>query len=348
MNTYFRKGDGKHQPSLNFLDKNDHAKAIGSCSRYMLLLLLTAFFICCVNDKNRKVTAESPDLTEKAFTLPEVPDSLTVPEERADFLLLHFWERMDFSDDTLVNDSAFMSQSFSNFILQMVSATDMGVEKGIENFIDRAKSNTKSLLLISGMAQRYLYDPDSPLKDDKLYLLFGDNLLKTLSLPKSEVENIRLSMKIAAMNMVDTEANELEYKEKNGSVKSLRKTQRNEFIVLFFYDPDCPSCDSYIERMEEEARLKTMIDDGSIVLLALCAAGDEGEWRSKSAAMPDIWKHGFITESQRDKERFYLPFLPVFYVVDRENKVVVKDGDLQTLLFFLQDQQEGNGEHAKQ
>ena len=41
-------------------------------------------------------------LRAAAFRLPDVPAALTEPAERADYLALHYWDRFDFADTTLV------------------------------------------------------------------------------------------------------------------------------------------------------------------------------------------------------------------------------------------------------
>ena len=50
------------------------------------------------------------------FPFPAIPELLTSPDERRDYLLTHYWEQFDFADTTLVNNRDVTEQGFVNFI----------------------------------------------------------------------------------------------------------------------------------------------------------------------------------------------------------------------------------------
>lgn len=50
----------------------------------------------CSHAQNQKKEA-------KKFRLPDVPVTLTAPEDRADYLSLHYWDHFDFADTSLIS-----------------------------------------------------------------------------------------------------------------------------------------------------------------------------------------------------------------------------------------------------
>ena len=70
--------------------------------------------------------------------LPSVPETLREPAERADFVVAHFWDGMDFTDRRRALDSAFVEQNFANFASVLPYATATGREDGVALLLDAA------------------------------------------------------------------------------------------------------------------------------------------------------------------------------------------------------------------
>lgn len=63
----------------------------------------------CSHAQNQKKEA-------KKFRLPDVPVTLTAPEDRADYLSLHYWDHFDFADTSLISRPEITEQAFVDFI----------------------------------------------------------------------------------------------------------------------------------------------------------------------------------------------------------------------------------------
>lgn len=61
-------------------------------------------------------SADTLQGSPRELPLPEVPALLTAPEERAAYVLEHFWDGMDFRDTLRSRDRLFMEQCFVNFL----------------------------------------------------------------------------------------------------------------------------------------------------------------------------------------------------------------------------------------
>lgn len=84
------------------------------------LNIFLLFLILCASCGSRKAndnkeTAVQAD-TVKKFTLPLIPAMLNTPELRADYLVRHYWDNMDFTDTTYINLPDVTEQAWVDFI----------------------------------------------------------------------------------------------------------------------------------------------------------------------------------------------------------------------------------------
>lgn len=79
----------------------------------ILNLTLFAYIFCvgiisCSHAQKRE--------SAKEFRLPDVPVTLTAPEDRAAYLSLHYWDHFDFADTTLIDRPEITEQALVDFI----------------------------------------------------------------------------------------------------------------------------------------------------------------------------------------------------------------------------------------
>ena len=84
------------------------------------LNIFLLFLILCASCGSRKAndnkeTAVQADTVRK-FTLPLIPAMLNTPELRADYLVRHYWDNMDFTDTTYINLPDVTEQAWVDFI----------------------------------------------------------------------------------------------------------------------------------------------------------------------------------------------------------------------------------------
>mgnify|MGYP000178762057 FL=1 len=53
---------------------------------------------------------------QEDFPYPSVPAELTTPQERADYVVRHYWDNINFQDTTLIHRPSMIEQGFVNFI----------------------------------------------------------------------------------------------------------------------------------------------------------------------------------------------------------------------------------------
>lgn len=80
--------------------------------RNVILVIVLLLASCTVNGQQRP-HGELP--------LPQVPEELTSPTDRAAYIAEHFWDAMDWRDSTLLRDKAFMEQSFASLTAYFIN-----------------------------------------------------------------------------------------------------------------------------------------------------------------------------------------------------------------------------------
>ena len=95
--------------------------------------------------------------------LPDVPATLREPAERAAFIIGHFWDAMDFGDTLRSRDAAFMEQNFSNFISVFPYAAAEAQRAAVGSLLRRAEADSDAYVLLADIAEKYLYEPNSPM-----------------------------------------------------------------------------------------------------------------------------------------------------------------------------------------
>ena len=80
-------------------------------------------------------------MAQTDFPLPQIPATMTQPEERLSYLLQHFWDNYQFSDTTQVNQDL-GEQGFADFVNLLGYGNDELIAHATKLFYDQAFSNS--------------------------------------------------------------------------------------------------------------------------------------------------------------------------------------------------------------
>lgn len=273
-------------------------------------------------------TAPAADLP-----VPALPDNLTSPEERADFMALHFWDEMKWGNAAQALDSAFMEQNFVNYVTVLPYATPAGRDEAIGSLLSAARlAGEDRLDFLYDVAVRYLYDPESPMHDEELFLPFVDWAESNSYYPEVAAERRADIMK----NRRGSVAADFEFETRDGSRARLSDL-RGTPVLLMFYEPDCENCLAAEKRLAASAPLTQAVADGSLKILAIYIGDDRAMWSSHAATIPEGWTVGIDAAKRIDRDNLYnIGATPSFYLIDPAGTVVLKDAPLPVILNLIQ------------
>ncbi|MBK5722599.1 DUF5106 domain-containing protein, partial [Dysgonomonas sp. Marseille-P4677] len=142
----------------------------------VLLIIIPLIFNRCnskniESSKNTFVTEHDP--LKKEFKKITIPDELATPSQRADYLVPHYWDNFNFSDTGYIHLPDITEQAFVDYLEVMHHADKQKVYFSITAMLDRAvreDSTGKMYPYFLRLYKDYLYDPNSPMRNDEYYI----------------------------------------------------------------------------------------------------------------------------------------------------------------------------------
>lgn len=300
-------------------------KKVTTLCRHLLppLLLTILVFGSCTNktasDRSTTRIASSGTHSEQELQLPVIPDSLTRPEERAAYAAAHFWDHLDFGRDTRCLDTIFMEQNFANFLAVAAFAADDDAQHAIDHLIDSASANDDTKKLIDHIAEKYLDEPNSPMRSEELYVMFLKHIAADGNTDEAQKIRARHRLDMAMKNRVGTKATDFRLITSEGKESSLLALARNDTTLIMFYDPECEQC-NIITRHLDNADIAHRYK-----VIAIDLASDRPLRNPAKSAMPSEWIMAFALEDIEDNDMYYLPALPSLYLIAPDGTVIMKD-----------------------
>ena len=262
-----------------------------------------------------------------SFPLPEVPQMLATPADRANYLAIHYWDRFDFKDHSLINKPEITEQGFANFISIMPYVTQK--KEAFAVFARRMAGDSRMLVHLLEVSERYLFDNFSPVYDEELYLMLVEELLQQPSLTLVQKERLRYQQKIAMKNRLNQLATDFGFVTRDGKQMTLKDVQA-DYVLLYLNDPECSACRQIKESLEASEIVARWKSSGRMKILSVCIEGETEGWKNLPA--PEGWIDG--CDKRRillEEDRYDLRNLPAVYLLDADKRIVMKNATLQRL-----------------
>lgn len=270
----------------------------------------------------------------KAIELPEVPSSLTAPSDRADYIILHFWDSLDFGSDDRKADSELMEQSMVDFLSVMPYASSGSVAAdGFASLLKKASVDPQAFRMMTELAETYLYSPDSPMRSEELYLDYLTALYGQPGLSDTERFRVADRIEIISKNRVGTPAADFSFTTRDGSEATLYDSlpEGERKLLLIFFDPECENCGEAMEMIKKDRAISEETATGRLKILAIYSGDNETSWRRKASGMPADWTVGINAGDIEEEDLYYFPEMPTIYLIDSKGMVVGKEINVSSI-----------------
>lgn len=257
---------------------------------------------------------------QQSFPYPAIPDTLRSVEQRAGYLSEHYWDNYNFADTLLLKSKEVTEQGFVNFIdilnrfnldnaSKGVAHKDIAqkgitrkdiTQKGIACFTRKAFSNAAAKERFENLIEHYFEDQLSPVRNDRVYLIFLEEMKNSPCFDETEKERIAFKIKTTNKNLPGDIAINFKFKDESGKEHQL-SDYKDQKVILYFYDPDCENCH------EVSAWLKQQTIPADIKVLKMIA-------------------------DNHISYMYSLKNMPTIFLLDKENKVILKDCTAQELI----------------
>jgi len=291
-------------------------------------------YVCCICGLFALVACSSPSSSSQEQP---VSDSSTVfarPQTAAD-VLAGYWKGYDFHDSTNINTPEKGEQSLVNFINLFPQTTPDIVSAAIKTMLAEAKEDPKAYAFFLMQYEKYLYDPNSPVRNDMYYEPVLEFKLDSTKLTATEKIKTETLLALLRKNMPGSTAADFSYvlsTEQSGSLATLA----SPFTVLFFYEPGCSHCEEAIEQLRNHAALNSRIANKQLTFLAIYPFEGKDIWKDYQAKIPINWLNAFDEKEEvLKKGKYDLKATPTIFLLDEQKKVILKDADVRVLLEYL-------------
>lgn len=257
---------------------------------------------------------------QATFPYPDVPDSLTTPEARTAYLALHFWEKVDFTDVSVLDSS----KPALDFIY-LLSNTEPSVSAAaLSAMLVRSSRHDSALGKLIYWFSHFLHDAKSPLFNDGMYADFLKAAM--VSDAPSEIKDVLgLQLEVVERNQTGSKAEDFVFADKEGREYHIFNVDA-PYILLMFTNPDCSICREVQEEMSGMELLDKLQKEGKLKVVAIFPGTDYELWRAHK--YPDSWQAGYDLSGSIKEERLYeIQYYPCFYLLDSEKNVLIKEAE---------------------
>lgn len=278
---------------------------------------------------------EAAEAARKEFIMVDVPLTITEPEQRANYLATHYWDTFDFGDTSYISLPDVTEQALSNYIDVLNYVSPQTASVSIKKMLAKAEADSAMLAHFCSIYDKYLYDPNSPLRNEEFYIPVLEFILASDKV--DDVEKIRPQhqLDLALKNKVGQQAANFEYTLPSGAISNLYDI-KSDYIILFFYNPDCDTCKEVRKEISASEVITDMEQKKLVKIVAIYPDEDIAAWKKYQPEIPKNWINGYDKVLMiREKETYDLKAIPTLYLLDKDKKVLLKDVSFPVLEKYL-------------
>ena len=185
------------------------------------------------------------------------------------------------------------------------------------------------------LAEKYFYDPNSPMRNEEYYLPFVSKYATYEGLSDVERGRFEREARLCALNRIGTKATDFRFADRYGVIRNLYDIKA-DLTLVFFSNPGCNACMEIINVLKEEPTISMLINSGIMKVLNIYIDEDIQAWRSYMPVYPEQWYNGFDPDfALRGNELYNIRAIPSLYLLDKEKNVLMKDVPENVLFNYL-------------
>ncbi len=302
-----------------------------------IIPVLCFLLLCSCKNGNAssQSTNETIQDTIKSITLPAIPAMMTAPEQRANFLVKHYWDNVNFADTNYIHHPEVTEQAWADYCDILNHVPLETAQEAMRKTIERTNVDKKVFTYITDLADKYLYDPNSPMRNEEFYIPVLDAMLDSPLLEEIEKVRPKARRELAQKNRIGTKALNFNYTLASGAQGSLYQLQA-EYILLFINNPGCHACTETIDALRNAPIINQLLEQKRLTVLSIYPDEELDEWRKHLNEFPQEWINGYDKKFAIKEQQLYdLKAIPTLYLLNKEKTVLLKDATTQAVEEYL-------------
>ena len=275
----------------------------------------------------------------RQFPMVTPPAMVEDQNEKIEYMAMHYWDAFMKPEPGFRCDSLHIAgvqkgeveQKVANFIYMLDMVPMKVAGKAVARLAQLAEayeladssSNVFESFII--LSEKYLYDPNSPMRNEDYYQAYAVRLQQSQFLDEAVKEKYAGISQMCSKNAVGTSAADFRFMDRKGKVHSLYGIG-TEYTLLFFSNPGCESCLEIINNLKANAKVNEMIEMGTLSVVNVYIDEDIEAWRDYMPIYPETWYNGFDPEFRiRNENTYHVRAIPSLYLLDERKTVLIKD-----------------------
>jgi hypothetical protein len=295
-------------------------------------LLVIALAGCRGKTRKEEVVASPP---KHEFRPVAVPMTYADPQEQADYYATRFWEHFDFTDTAYIHLPEITERAFGNYVQALRNVGKATAAKAVKKMLEQAKKEPLVLHYFAGLYEKYLYEPNSPVMNEELYISVLEVIRGSDLFAEEERTRAEHRLEMALKNRMGTPASDFSFTLVNGKKARLYDI-RAEYTLIFFNNPGCHACKEYRDAMHASPVITGLIRDKRLQVVAIYPDEELTEWREYIPQIPAEWINGYDHALVlRGKKLYNLRAIPTLYLLDSKKVVLLKDARIDLVERYL-------------
>ena len=246
-----------------------------------------------------------------------------------------YWDDYDFYNVALIHQPDITEQRFANFCVALSRMSEPERSRQVDSLLTRSLRGSRDMFAnFMTLAEKYLYDPNSPYRDGELYLPFLQWTIHCNQIEDVWKERPRYQLKLVLENRVGTQAANFHYITNGTAVKGTLYGIKSEYTLIYFNNPECHDCGRVHGYLSTSKVFTTLLRSGRLKLLALYPDEDLGAWTRHKAEYPSSWIAARYAKKS-DRESYHLLAIPSLYLLDKTKRVLLKDATVEAVEEYL-------------
>ena len=228
-------------------------------------------------------------------------------------------------------------QALADFLDLLPRVSPGAAHSSLVAMMDSASADSSMYAHFMGLAEKYLYNPNSPFHNEEYYIPVLRQIMASSRL--GDIGKVRpaYQLEMALKNRPGEVASDFVYTRTNGSRGRLSRLSA-DYTLLFFNSPDCEECRRLKEYIAASELLSGLASRKRprprLVILAVYP--DEGVALWKSASYPSCMLNVHDASQAVTARRLYdLRAIPTLYLLDADKRVLLKDAPVERVDRYL-------------
>ncbi|MBR2746874.1 MAG: DUF5106 domain-containing protein, partial [Bacteroidales bacterium] len=188
---------------------------------------------------------------------------------------------------------------------------------------------------ISRLTKYYLYDPNSPVRSEDLYLPYAEGLSRSDQIDENLRMGYQWEARACGLNRIGTPATDFSFTDTRGRVRTLYGVKA-EYTLLIFGNPGCHACQELMAAMRETPEIAALIQAGRLQVVDVYIDQEIDEWKAHIPEYPTDWINGYDQDYVIRTDLLYnVRGIPSIYLLDASKTVLMKDAVEEDVLTAL-------------